>query len=282
MLTNKIKALLIGLASLLFVNSAAFANSKILATGGATQLEGQAGGGLVPWAVMSSYADTGEWGATAAYTQVEVDDFELQVLGANASYNNRIEFGYVYQELQVKPLNLKIRQDVFGAKLRLTGDVLYGATPQISAGVMYKKNHDFDVPESLGANSRSGIDVYLSVTRLWLDAFYGRNVLLNGTARWTEANQTGLLGFGGKNGSSYGWEIEASAGLFINRHWAVGAEYRQKPDNLNGVREQDWKDAFIAWFPTKHVSVVAAYSDLGDIAGLPDQSGLYLSVQLTP
>jgi len=42
--------------------------------------------------------------------------------------------------------------------------------------------------------------------------------------------------------------------------------------------EQDWKDLFVAWMPNKHVSVTAAYLDLGNIAGASDQTGWYLSV----
>ena len=48
--------LLPGLAS-------ASGNSRIIATGGATAVEGAAGGGLVPWALLSGYGDRGEAGA---------------------------------------------------------------------------------------------------------------------------------------------------------------------------------------------------------------------------
>ncbi len=58
-------------------------------------------------------------------------------------------------------------------------------------------------------------------------------------------------------------------------------EYRQKPDNLSFAREDDWYDVFVGWFPTKRVSLVAAWSDLCSIAGLDDQKGLYLSLQVS-
>lgn len=58
-----------------------------------------------------------------------------------------------------------------------------------------------------------------------------------------------------------------------------GAEYRHKPDNLGFATENDWWDAFVAWVPDRRVSVTAAWTDLGDIAGLEDQRGLYLSLQ---
>jgi hypothetical protein len=36
----------------------------------------------------------------------------------------------------------------------------------------------------------------------------------------------------------------------------------------------------VAWFPSKRVSVVAAWADLGSIATLDGQRGAYLSLQL--
>ena len=70
-----------------------------------------------------------------------------------------------------------------------------------------------------------------------------------------------------------------TAAVLLDPHWAVGVESRQKPDNLGFAREDDWRDVFVAWFPNKHVAVVAAYADLGSIATLDRQSGAYLSLQ---
>ena len=51
-----------------------------------------------------------------------------------------------------------------------------------------------------------------------------------------------------------------------------------------GLRSQDWKDVFVAWAPTKNVSLTLAYVDLGVIVpattGNRKQSGAYLSAQL--
>lgn len=60
---------------------------------------------------------------------------------------------------------------------------------------------------------------------------------------------------------------------------ALGAEYRQKPDNLSVFREDDFSDVFVAWFPSKYMSVTAAWADLGTIADKKNQRGLYLSLQ---
>ena len=50
------------------------------------------------------------------------------------------------------------------------------------------------------------------------------------------------------------------------------------------LREDDWKDIFIAWAPSKNVSLTLAYVDLGRIApalvGNRKQTGVYLSTQI--
>lgn len=273
---------LLPLSSILltFFCSISFADSKILATSAATSLEGSAGGGIVPWAIISGYGDTGEIGGNFSFTTVNVNDFRLDVTSFNLGFGNRLELSYSHHDLHVEPLNLNIRQDIYGLKYKLIGDLIYNNIPQISAGIQYKHNQDSLIPDLLGANDNSGTDYYLSASKLWLAGLFGRNVLANTTLRYTAANQIGLLGFGENGNDDYQLVGETSIGIFLNPHWLIGAEYRQKPDRLDTVKEDHWKDIFIGWFPNKTVSFVLAYSDLGDIAGLPDQSGLYLSIQL--
>jgi hypothetical protein len=268
--------------ALLLAAGPALAQGKLLATGGAWQLEGQAGGGIVPWAVVAGYGEAGEWGGSAGATRVSVDDFDLTAAGATLGLGNRLEFGYARQSLRVAPLDLTLDQDVLSAKWRFAGDLLYPGLPALSAGVQLKHNRDFTVPEALGAAGDTGVDGWIAASRLWLNAVAGRNLFTNVTLRASEANQAGLLGFGSRSsaGSDHELLLEASAGLFLDRHWVVGAEFRQKPDNLAAVREDDWADLFVGWFPNKRVAVVAAWADLGDIAGLRDQRGWYLSLQV--
>ncbi|MEO7917331.1 MAG: DUF3034 family protein [Dokdonella sp.] len=261
------------------------ASGRLIATGGATQIEGSAGGGLVPWAVLSSYAVEDEIGATAFATRVDVKDYVLDSYGVAANWHNRIELSLARDRFQLGTLGdalgmpgAVLRQDVFGAKLRLTGDVIYSAWPQISLGVQRKHNLDFAVPSAVGARSDRGTDIYLAATKVFLGAAAGYNLLLNATARSTDANQIGILGFGGDRG---GRRIvgEYSAAVLFNPRFAIGAEYRQKPDNLGFAREDAFRDIFVAWFPNKHVAVVGAWAELGSIATLDGQRGWYLSVQ---
>ncbi|MCB1610082.1 MAG: DUF3034 family protein, partial [Xanthomonadales bacterium] len=74
-------------------------------------------------------------------------------------------------------------------------------------------------------------------------------------------------------------QLEFSAAYLLSRKLAVGAEYRSKPDNLGIATEDDWWDVFVAWAPSKHLSMTLAYVDLGNIVIADDQTGYYLSVQ---
>jgi hypothetical protein len=100
-------------------------------------------------------------------------------------------------------------------------------------------------------------------------------VLVNATLRATKANQIGLLGFSDK----YKVVPEFSAAVLLNNQVAVGGEYRVKPDQLAFSREDNWSDFFIAYFPNKNIGFVMGVAQLGMIATLPHQSGLFLSFQ---
>lgn len=67
--------------------------------------------------------------------------------------------------------------------------------------------------------------------------------------------------------------------VLFNPRWVLGVEYRQKPDNLGFAKENDWSDVFVGYFPNKHLALVLAWAQLGDIAGQSNQNGPYLSVQ---
>lgn len=254
---------------------------RLLATGGLTTIEGAGGGGIVPWATLSSYAEEGQWGGTIAYNHANVRDYQLDVGALTLNYDNRIELSYARQNFALDSLGGELEQTIYGLKYRVMGDVVYGKAPQLSVGVLHKKNRNFALPQAVGAADDSGTDVYIAATKAWLDGPFHRTWLANVTLRATKANEMGLLGFGGDKDNDYSLVAEASVGMFVNRHWIVGVEYRQKPDHLNFAREQDWHDVFVGWFPTKRVAFALAYTNLKTIAGAPEQTGLYGSVQVT-
>lgn len=274
------------LLSVLPLAALADSGGRLLATGGAVSIEATAGGGITPWAVLAGYGTDEQVGCAAALTGVHTDDYALRSTGGACTWRNRIELSVGRQELDLAglrpvlglPDDQMLRQRYAGLKIRLAGDIVYSDWGQLSAGVLYRQSEDKALVRTAGAKDTAGIDSYLSAGKLFLDGPLSRMAYVNATLRFTRANQGGLLGFGGDREDSYRANIELAAALFARRDLAVGIEYRQKPDNLGFAAEDDWKDVFVAWFPSKHVSVVGAWAFLGSIGTLPDQNGPYISV----
>ena len=261
---------------LLMLPTLSFANGKLLATPGVSQVEGSAGGGLVPWAQLAGYATEDEVAASAFCSQANVKDFQLNSCGGQVNLYDRLELSFAKQTFNVDPFSITLSQHIVGAKFRLFGDVVYNSWPQVSLGIQHKTLKTSAAAYSFGAKEDTGNDVYLATSKLHLGLLAGYNVLWNVTARYTDANEMGLLGFGGPEGSK-ALQGEASVAVLLSNNVAFGTEYRQKPDNL-GLKESDWQDVFIAWFPNKHINFTLAYLDLGSIATYNNQTGWYLSV----
>jgi len=166
---------------------------------------------------------------------------------------------------------------VFGAKLRVAGDAVYGSPylPQIAIGMQYKRSSDPQIVAAVGGRHTSGTDLYVAATKLLLR----QSILLGTTIRYTKANQNGLLGFGGDRGANRRVQIESTLGYQISRQLVVGGEYRSKPDNLGFATENDWKTVYAAYAISKNLTATAALVDLGSIATAERQRGGFLSLQ---
>ena len=296
------RSALVALAALLLLTTGGAtkaADGKLLLTGGVSTIDGAAGGGLSPWALTGSYATQGQWGATAYATGLKTQDYALKGYGAALAYGDRVEFSLARQDLDTKnnlaPLGLAglhLKQNIVGVKLRVLGDAVLDSDswmPQIAVGLLSKHADPGALKPTLtgplGA-STSGTEFYLSATKLFL----AQGLLVNVTLRAGKANQGGLLGFGGAQESGSRVQPEVSIAWLLSRQLAIGAEYRAKPDHLNrsvlgagALKEDDWSDIFIAWAPSKQLSLTLAWVDLGHIvpALQPQrQSGVYLSAQV--
>lgn len=257
---------------------------KLLLTGGVSQIEGAAGGGLTPWAVIGGNDSEGQFGGAVYATKVRTTDYRLTSQGAVFSVDNRVELSASRQSFDTQAVGgtlglgygYTINQTTLGAKVRLIGDAVLDSDrwlPQISAGLQYKSNDRAGLVTALGARNAKGTDLYVSATKLFL----AQGLLLNATVRQTKANQFGILGFGGTD-DAYHTEIEASAAYLLNRRLAVGAEVRTKPDNLAVAHEGPAYDAFVAYAVCRHLSLTLAYVDLGTIV-TRRQTGAYVSLQ---
>ncbi|MBB5744574.1 DUF3034 family protein [Brevundimonas variabilis] len=260
---------------------------KLLLTGGVSSVEGAGGGGLATWAVTTGYGAEDGIGGNVHATYVSLPDYELRSVGAAVGLWDRVELSVARQEFDTGSTGALLglgegftfTQDVVGVKVKLVGDAVYGQAswlPQVSIGVQHKSNDQGAVISAVGGRDDEGTDVYVAATKLFLS----ESLLVNGTVRWTKANQTGLLGFGGDRNDDYAPRFEGSVGYLLTRNLLVGAEYRTKPDNLGFAAEDDAFDLFAAYAFSKNVSLTAAYVDLGSIATFEDQRGLYLSLQV--
>ncbi len=259
-----------------FTNVAA--DGKLIGTAGLSQVEGSGGGGIVPWATLAGYDSRDQISISAYSSVVSLQDYRLNLIGASASFYDKVEVSIAKQNFKLKSLGGEIRQQVYGLKYRVYGDIIYSQFPQLSIGMQHKALQDKAIAKTLGAESTTGTDFYMAATKVHLGAVRGYNLVWNLTARASKANELGLLGFGGPANNDYDLMLEGSLGLFLSRNLAIGIEYRQKPDNLN-LKEDDWQDLFISYIPNKNFNVTLAWTKLGSIAGSDAQSGVYFSIQ---
>lgn len=258
---------------------------KLLLTNGVATIEGASGGGLASWGTIAGRQMAGGVGLSAHATAIELPDFGWRSFGAALGFGDRLELTYARADFDTRDVGAALglgagytfSQDVFGAKLRLAGDLAYGPSwmPAIAVGVQHKRSPNGAVLAVLGAAEDNGTDYTISATKLIL----ARSLLVSAGARYTKANQAGLLGFGSAGGEGYQLQWEGSVGYQLSRRAVIGAEYRTKPDNL-GLGEDDWMDLFAAYALTRNLTVTAAYVDLGSIATFGGQRGGLLSAQV--
>lgn len=313
-------------------------DGKVLLTGGVFTVDGAGGGGAVPWATISGYETRDGINGSAAFTYVNLPALQVSFYGANVGFYDRLELSYVTARLSLNLSNVDLvgllaqtanlgdslginawnntlQMDTYGAKLRLFGDAVYTSDswiPQVSLGGLYKNNMSKKLVRTLGANKNKDYEVYLAATKV----FFPISTLVNVTARYTSANQDGLVGFGECTGSTCTNDrkvrAEVSIAHLVAKNTAIGGEWQQHGDNLDGKslnlngldisglsnllgnlglgglessltqkKESDWFDLFMAYAPNKHISFTIAYLMFGNISVASDQNGLYLSTHLT-
>ncbi len=257
----------------------------MLLTNGISSLEGASGGGLTPWAVIAGNETKDGIGVSGHATIAEVKSYDFQSAGLSIGLFDRVELSYAHHNFNTNEIgaalglgaNYAFKQDVFGAKVKLTGDLVYGSPmmPAIAIGAQYKNSNNGAVVGAFGAKDDKGIDYYISASKLILS----HSILASATLRATKGNQIGLLGFGGDQSNSYTLQAEGSLAWQLSRRFAIGGEYRAKPNNLGIAREDDWFDLFGTYAFNKHLTAAVAYADMGSIASIGKQRGVLFSLQ---
>ena len=285
----------IAAAALVVTGTAQADTGKLSLTGGITSIDGAAGGGITPWATIGTMGN--ELGVSAAMSTLRTNDYDLRATGIAIAYQDRFEFSIGKQEFGFERdhavAGQRLNMDIVGVKVRVAGEAVLDSDnlmPQISVGLLHKKmtNTDGLTPTLTGLGVKpEGNELYVSATKLLLN----KGLLLNGTLRYTNANQNGLLGFGSTAATGNDqarFYPEFSAAYLLRSNIAIGAEYRIKPNNLGGIgaglAEDEWKDVFVAYSPIKNLTLTLAYVDLGRVAGAFNdnrkQAGTFLSAQV--
>ena len=261
-------------------------DGKLLLTNGVSTIEGTAGGGLASWAVIPGMETDHGIGLSAFVTGLALPDFRLEAHGIGIGLRNRAGLTYARENFDTLRAGTALglghgytfAQDIVAARLRVTGDLVYGPAwlPQISVGADFKHSLSGAVVRAIGARQAAGTDFTLSATKLVL----GGSVLINTTFRLTKANQFGLLGFGGDRHDGRSGQVEGSLAYQLSRRLVVGGEWRTRPDNLGFARETGAHDVFVAWAPARRATLTAALVDIGPVATFQPQRGAYLSLQI--
>lgn len=254
-----------------------------------TNIDGQAGGGLVPWALLSS-------GPTVAITHLGTPNLSINSVAVNTSFANMVEVSYAHNMLSVTGSTLPAYANIdnvdnLGLKVKLNdmGDSM----PQFALGLVYKQasGNLADFLKTAAGIDKSGTDVYAAASKIV--NIGGKTVLLNGVLRASKANQLGLLGFGGGTtvGAKTGYSVkpELSVEVFAAENVIVGAEYRAQPSNgvtgTEGIVHQNAAyDFHIVYVANKNFTLTAAYTNLGQVApaftGSNKQNGMLLQGQV--
>ena len=153
-------------------------SNKLLLTGGVSQVEGAAGGGLTPWALIGGYGTNNEIGGNVHYTYAKSSDYRLDSYGFTVGFYDRVEFSVAEQRFDISKLRNKVEaalpgaigrdtldQMIVGLKVRVLGEAVLDADtwmPQVAVGLQYKENNDSDFVKSavVGAKSDHGTDIY--------------------------------------------------------------------------------------------------------------------------
>jgi len=206
----------------------------------------------------------------------------------------------------IEPFNTTIYMNVFGLKVRVLGEAIYDSDnfiPQVAVGGFYKMNENKQLLTTLGADKSKDFEAYICATKI----FFPISTLVNFTVRYSGANETGLTGFGGSGRDHRTVRMEGSIAYLLNKGTAIGGEWAQHSEHLGGglnlvsggsgltpvtqpvtdsltggtliQHESDWKDLFVAFAPSKNLSIVLAYAQLGNIVLTPHQTGFYASMQ---
>ena len=145
---TKLVTTLVAASAAIFCAGVQADTGKLLLTGGVSSIDGAAGGGLTPWAVISSNATDGEIGGSAYISNLGTKDYGFNFYGAAVGIKDRYELSIAQQDMNTRATGaalgvpgLHLKQTIIGAKVKVAGDAILDSDtlmPQIAVGLQYK------------------------------------------------------------------------------------------------------------------------------------------------
>jgi len=266
-------------------------------------IEGYSGGAITPLAYLCNGWCKNECCRypVVSYSFLNIGSKEMQVFAVTQSLFQRLEIGYAYNHLDLGSLYTDIRgagmspgrNNVQLHHFNLRGMMIkendFGLPlPAVTGGVHFKYNdgvqridRNLGGPfKGLGLDRSSGVDFTLTASKMFPQLAFGHPVILTGGARWSEASQIGLLGFG----DTYHTTFEGSV-VYLPTDWlSLGYELRTKPDpfgKIDGlVGEEDAWQAFSAsWLVNDHLVISAVWGMMGIVANAREDTTLGIQIR---
>ena len=214
---------------------------------------------------------------------------------------DRFEFGYGFDALALDDLpsdiqaatSIDISDDTvylhnFNGRVALIKEGAFGRgwMPAVTFGVHYKYNDTVDSIDDdlggtltgIGIEDNDGVDLTLYASKM-ITAL-PRPILINAGLRNTSAAHIGLLGFTDSRDTVF----EGNVVAFLTERLALGAEYRQKPDNYDEIsglveEESDWWSVVAGYVVNNNLTVSGGYFNLGTVLNQRDNDALGLKVK---
>jgi hypothetical protein len=173
----------------------------------------------------------------------------------------------------------KFDVDVYGLKVKVAGDAVLDQDtwlPQIAVGAQYKKNDQGEIVRAVSAKRDCGTDFYIAATKVFLN----QSLSLNGTLRATKANQLGIPVSAATTRTAASPSSKGPRRCCCGATWRSALSIAPSRTILAVPGKTTGGDVFVAWAPTKNVSLTPASVNPGNVVIRDDQKGLYLSLQI--
>jgi hypothetical protein len=251
-------------------------------------VEGTGGGLIVPMAYLVNPGPPGTKVGlpTAGFTFVKIGKTKnMQQFSLSETFFRRVELSYAMDVMTLGNFKDDVRT-AFGVDVgdhvtmhvfNLRG-LLIEETPTIpavTAGVSFKYTDGVQridrrlngALNGMGVERANGTDFTLHASKMFPKLAFGRPLILNGGARFSQGAQLGLLGFG----EAYKLTGEGSVCVLVTDWLGVVYEFRQKRNSIGTagdlVRGEDnWHAIDLAFLINEHMAIACGWGHFGGVA----------------